>query len=1002
MKTRLYTYAMITLLVILFTAFNAQAFSPTITPGQALRAADNWLKYFIDQKGSWGGESSASIGPMHVIMNDSDTLGYYFDILPHGYILCPAYNKQVPILAYSTSHGLTFFEDRSFGSVLHRVLQHRLKIIQDLQDDWQRYDGLGMDPDEIRHQQRLWEIYTQEWQIFLEKIKSGQTDDFGPFLETHWHQNDPYNQMCPMGAVGRCFVGCTALATAQIMKHYNWPLSGVNNPMPSYYWPGEPPTVPGQTLTVDLSDPYDWANMLNSYGTSATQIQQDAVSELCYEIGVALETIYRSQAPGSSAFPDDVLDVMSEQFRYSSDIIGENRSSYSTADDWFQMLQVELNAYRPVHYSFWEETPTEWGHSTVCDGWRVNGDLNQIHINWGWGGENDDWYTIDGITSIPLEDYAVHNIYPAGTQVSGDVTGTWTLQNSPYLVTGHITVPANQSLTIEPGVEVIFQGHYKFNVSTNATLTAVGTEQDSILFTASNPTTGWWGIRFSYANSLSQIKYCLIEYGYANTPDNFGGGVYINSCSPTIKNCLIQYCKSTGHGGGIYCSNSSTFIGENSIRNNYAGYETPGSHGGGGIYCNNCNNLIISDNVIRDNEAYGYGGYSYTTGAITISGSNNNIINNLVEDNQGHGANTTYGGITCSGQLSIINNTICNNDLYGIIVTGGNIEIKNCILWYNYNNSTIDVQSGSAVVSYSNIQGGYAGSGNINSDPLFVEEFHLAQIAAGQPLQSPCVDAGDPASAMIIGTTRTDGVQDEEVVDMGYHYPDITYPIMVNMDPVNPPVIIPETGGSFEYNINLENTTGSTQLANFWGSVEVPGGWQFTALGPVNVILSAGSSITRLRTQIVPENAPGGVYYYFGHIGTYPWNVTNSDYFAFTKEGSGGEWTGPDGWFCTGEAFPSENYVLENVKPTQFTLLGAYPNPFNPTTTISFELPNANFVHLAIYDVSGRLVTDLINGWRDSGVHEVTFDGSGLASGVYLYRIEAGEFTAVRKMVLVK
>jgi hypothetical protein len=57
---------------------------------------------------------------------------------------------------------------------------------------------------------------------------------------------------------------------------------------------------------------------------------------------------------------------------------------------------------------------------------------------------------------------------------------------------------------------------------------------------------------------------------------------------------------------------------------------------------------------------------------------------------------------------------------------------------------------------------------------------------------------------------------------------------------------------------------------------------------------------------------------------------------------------------------------------------------------------------LKIYDVSGRKVADLVNGWREAGSHAVTFDGSALASGVYLYRIEAGDYSAVSKMVLMK
>ncbi len=82
---------------------------------------------------------------------------------------------------------------------------------------------------------------------------------------------------------------------------------------------------------------------------------------------------------------------------------------------------------------------------------------------------------------------------------------------------------------------------------------------------------------------------------------------------------------------------------------------------------------------------------------------------------------------------------------------------------------------------------------------------------------------------------------------------------------------------------------------------------------------------------------------------------------------------------------------------------GVSPNPFNPTTVLSYQLQAASRVSLGIYDISGRLIeSPLQNAWRNAGVHEVTFDGSNLASGVYIYRLEAGEFNASGKMVLMK
>jgi hypothetical protein len=83
-------------------------------------------------------------------------------------------------------------------------------------------------------------------------------------------------------------------------------------------------------------------------------------------------------------------------------------------------------------------------------------------------------------------------------------------------------------------------------------------------------------------------------------------------------------------------------------------------------------------------------------------------------------------------------------------------------------------------------------------------------------------------------------------------------------------------------------------------------------------------------------------------------------------------------------------------------MINAYPNPFNPAAAIRFTLREASYVELTVFDLQGRGVVDLVDGWRAAGVHEVTFNGSNLASGVYVYRLRAGEFQASAKVVLMK
>ena len=96
--------------------------------------------------------------------------------------------------------------------------------------------------------------------------------------------------------------------------------------------------------------------------------------------------------------------------------------------------------------------------------------------------------------------------------------------------------------------------------------------------------------------------------------------------------------------------------------------------------------------------------------------------------------------------------------------------------------------------------------------------------------------------------------------------------------------------------------------------------------------------------------------------------------------------------------------IVENEKelPTSFELSQNYPNPFNPTTTISFSISSSAFTSLKVYDILGNEVETLVNEEKPAGTYELQFDASNLSSGVYLYRLSAGNFTEMKKMVLMK
>lgn len=125
----------------------------------------------------------------------------------------------------------------------------------------------------------------------------------------------------------------------------------------------------------------------------------------------------------------------------------------------------------------------------------------------------------------------------------------------------------------------------------------------------------------------------------------------------------------------------------------------------------------------------------------------------------------------------------------------------------------------------------------------------------------------------------------------------------------------------------------------------------------------------------------------------------NTQYFWRVKaigDDGGSEWS---------EVFSFSYIVVSNEvtgKPNQFTLSQNYPNPFNPSTNISFELPQSSVVQLKVYNLLGQEVANLMDGRMNSGNHSVNFDASQLSSGVYIYRLVAGNQSITKKMMLIK
>ena len=277
-----------------------------------------------------------------------------------------------------------------------------------------------------------------------------------------------------------------------------------------------------------------------------------------------------------------------------------------------------------------------------------------------------------------------------------------------------------------------------------------------------------------------------------------GGGVLCeNVDSVTIMNCLIQ----NNEWHGIWLNASSAGIQNCDIRANTSD-ETYDSHG---VYCIsgsdvNIVNCIIADNdgngisckdsslrltncIIQDNADYGIYEHNSTVASVIanniIRGNTDNgifsgpfssgpeIKNNWIYSNGGSGIETYNPSAAPDTNAVIVNNTIVNNDANGVKSDyAADVNITNCIIWDSGTNELYAGDSGTFDVTYSCIEGGYTGMGNINSDPYFVDaganDFHLAA-------NSPCIDKGDPAFEPEPNETDIDGGPRviNERVDMG-------------------------------------------------------------------------------------------------------------------------------------------------------------------------------------------------------------------------------------------
>lgn len=419
-------------------------------------------------------------------------------------------------------------------------------------------------------------------------------------------------------------------------------------------------------------------------------------------------------------------------------------------------------------------------------------------------------------------------------------------------------------------------------------------------------------------------------------------------------------------GGGIIIENSYPLIAHNLIVDNEATRTVPGaqSSGGGGIRYGYCAPRIHNNVILRNAGKYG--------GGVVGFFADGDIRNNVVAENSGGNA---YGGgglwFGGAGHTNtVINNTIVGNESVqsggGIRLFAGVLNGHGNIVWGNNANSGSDQVGGSAGnihLDYSCVEGGLNGTGNIDSYPQF-----SAQNLYIDPT-SPCINTGNPDAEW----NDTDNSRN----DIGCYggptaseYPDFGGPkIRLPAEFFNF-MGFPREGDVIAYNrgTSLLHIDSISFVERQWFSlINYP-----EVIGPVT---NMAISLLSMNGGDVPVRDTMLVYH----------NDANSE--------------NPMRIVILDEGTPADDIPL---LPSEFSLHPAYPNPFNPSTTISFALPTEQFVSIKITDIQGRQVAELLNSKLSAGEHSVQWNASSFASGTYFAVLHSGKWQAQTKLTLLK
>jgi hypothetical protein len=724
----------------------------------------------------------------------------------------------------------------------------------------------------------------------------------------------------------------------------------------------------GTGVLFTRRDPTDEWNGLLFYSDSSGNLQYCTIERATYSNGYG---IYASGAIPTIA---NCTVRYNDYGLYASGITNPTLSSPNTFQDNNAPAVLFTNCTLP---SISNQTMT--GHTGTYGAIYMDG-TGEFHIGTGNTITGNSWGLVMTINSYP--DAASSGNIPLagntntdGINVSGGTAGAgriWRDVGADYIVTANSTIGASGSLTIEDGVNVRFEHARALTI--HGTLDALGSSGTGVLFTRRDPTDEWNGLLF-YSGSSGNLQYCTIEHAtYGN-----GYGIYASGAMPTIANCTLRY-----NDYGLYATGiaNPTLSSPNTFQDNNAP----------AVLFTNCTLPSISNQTMTGHtETYGAifmndtGEFHIGTGN-TITGNSWGLVMTI----------NSYPDAASSGNIPLAGNT--NDD--GIKVSGGTAGAGK--IWRDVGadyivtaNSTIGASGSLTIEDGVNVRFEHARSltmhgtldalGSSGTGVLFTrrdetDEWNGLLFYSGSSgnLQYCTIEHATYSNGYGIYANGTaPELQNCTLRDNDYGvYGTNASPHFVNCQIIEnglygiylTDACVPTFGSSLaEWNDVHSNGPGDPDRDLVNGTENITA--QYVYWGTVN------ETAIQERIHHRPDDAALGLVVFS------PWTGADHD----------SAYTGT----------PTSLIELEPI-PTAFGLSQNYPNPFPHSTEIEYALPQDTWVEIVVFNVAGRRVATPVSRFEKAGYRSVRWDAHGLGSGVYFYRIQAGDFVETKRMLLVR